>query len=416
LESIANGRKNVLRILSRHSGLFSKNIAAPLTAAIALCFPVAIGAQEPQQADLYLKRMEWTAVGGNSANVSHFLYRDLNRTGSYDVGDRPLVNVAVIMRGPGGGRVIRRSNIHGFVNFTNSLSASDVDVDRIGEYIFEVQIPPGWEMTGGDKLQALVYEARPETRPGIVADRVPVPIGLAPILRIEGRVAPGSADDTIVTASGPNGTTETLQTDREGNFATFVQPGEWMITATSRRNGLTVERHVNVENAPVRLSTLHLDQDKVPRKGERLTLDFEDITASDITKIPNGYGGLKWNTAIVTQNEFYRGEGYINNTISGSNIMYNSSGYPVSIERDGGFDFYGGYFGVAWFNAEGETLEVKAWRDAELVGSEEFELSSLGPFWFDADYRNITRLELSTRHYWQFVADDLFIGIDSAAD
>jgi hypothetical protein len=332
------------------------------------------------------------------------------------VGDRPLVNVAVIMRGPGGGRVIRRSNIHGFVNFTNSLSASDVDVDRIGEYIFEVQIPPGWEMTGGDKLQALVYEARPETRPGIVADRVPVPIGLAPILRIEGRVAPGSADDTIVTASGPNGTTETLQTDREGNFATFVQPGEWMITATSRRNGLTVERHVNVENAPVRLSTLHLDQDKVPRKGERLTLDFEDITASDITKIPNGYGGLKWDTAIVTQNEFYRGEGYINNTISGSNIMYNSSGYPVSIERDGGFDFYGGYFGVAWFNAEGETLEVKAWRDAELVGSEEFELSSLGPFWFDADYRNITRLELSTRHYWQFVADDLFIGIDSAAD
>ncbi|MDT8410137.1 MAG: hypothetical protein RQ741_11100 [Wenzhouxiangellaceae bacterium] len=33
-------------------------------------------------------------------------------------------------------------------------------------------------------------------------------------------------------------------------------------------------------------------------------------------------------------------------------------------------------------------------------------LSAFGPVWFDAAYRSITRLELATRHYWQFVIDD----------
>jgi hypothetical protein len=202
----------------------------------------------------------------------------------------------------------------------------------------------------------------------------------------------------------------------EGYFALLAEQGDWTIRATSSRTGANLERQVAVGTTPVKLSTLGPDQKQFPRKPDRLQLDFETITKSVITKIPNGYGGVTWDTAIAVQNEYYKGEGYINNTMSGSYVIYNSSGYPVTLEHESGFDFYGGYFGVAWLAAEGETLQVKAWRDAELVGSEEFELSSLGPFWFDADYRNITRLELSTRHYWQFVADDLFIGIDSAAD
>jgi hypothetical protein len=100
--------------------------------------------------------------------------------------------------------------------------------------------------------------------------------------------------------------------------------------------------------------------------------------------------------------------------MSGKYVAYNTSGYPVTIEREDGFDFHGGYFAVAWRFAEGETMQVKAWRGEELLGSESLTLSSMGPFWFDADYRDITRLEIATDHYWQFVADDLTFRLNEA--
>jgi len=34
-------------------------------------------------------------------------------------------------------------------------------------------------------------------------------------------------------------------------------------------------------------------------------------------------------------------------------------------------------------------------------------LSYLGPTWFEADFRQIDRLTLSTGHYWQFIAEDM---------
>jgi len=40
-------------------------------------------------------------------------------------------------------------------------------------------------------------------------------------------------------------------------------------------------------------------------------------------------------------------------------------------------------------------------------GLQALALSAFEPVWFDADFRGVTRIELSTRHYWQFVTDDL---------
>ena len=161
------------------------------------------------------------------------------------------------------------------------------------------------------------------------------------------------------------------------------------------------------------MSTIFLGEEEILGKPNKKLVDFEDVTYSTIQKIPNGVGGVNWNNLIATDFLLYKGEGYVNNRMSGKYVGYNTSGQPVTISKEEGFDFYGGYFGVAWLNeAEGETLEIRAWRGDELIGEEEFHLSALGPFYFDADYRNITKLELKTKHYWQFVVDDILLGIN----
>jgi len=45
------------------------------------------------------------------------------------------------------------------------------------------------------------------------------------------------------------------------------------------------------------------------------------------------------------------------------------------------------------------------------VADDELRLSSLGPVRFDAAFRRIDRLVLTTRHYWQLVVDDMEVGV-----
>ena len=69
------------------------------------------------------------------------------------------------MTKPDGTYVIRRSNLDGFVNFTNSMTATPVDVDKPGQYTFEVIVPDGWEITSGNAVQ-IVYKEAPTSRLG----------------------------------------------------------------------------------------------------------------------------------------------------------------------------------------------------------------------------------------------------------
>jgi hypothetical protein len=135
---------------------------------------------------------------------------------------------------------------------------------------------------------------------------------------------------------------------------------------------------------------------------------FDDLLlVESVGKIPSGYEQVSWRNWVVAHNRVYSGEGYINGTMSGEYVAYNGSGHPAVIESAASFDFAGGYFSVAWSDAEGETLRLLAWRGEELVHQDELALSAMGPVYFAADYRDITRLELSTEHFWQFVGDDL---------
>jgi len=290
-----------------------------------------------------------------------------------------------------------------------------VDIGTEGEYRFEVIPPRGWIVTTDNAIQVAHFVARPQTRAGIVADQVPHPIGLAPTPKITGRVlvrlcdvgfspAPGILMQAVSVADGAR---LEATTSEEGKFSFDLEPGDWRIREKSPEASDEAVRVVRADYVPVQLSAIV--QGEQASSNSRLIpqtlIDFDLITKLPITKMPTYPNGLEWVNLIISKSSTYLGAGYRNNTVSGSRIGYNSSGYPVTVTRDRPFDFVGAYFGVAWPQAEGETLEIRAWRGDELVGEDKFSLSAMGPVWFDADYRDVTRVELATRNFWQFVMD-----------
>ena len=50
-------------------------------------------------------------------NISRFVFRDLDRNGRYDLGERPYAGLEVELNGTGRTPVRRSSNIAGFANF-----------------------------------------------------------------------------------------------------------------------------------------------------------------------------------------------------------------------------------------------------------------------------------------------------------
>ncbi|GGZ90797.1 hypothetical protein DC083_01160 [Ignatzschineria ureiclastica] len=374
----------------------------------------------------YEDRQNWPAVNPGYANVSHYIFHDLNRNGIYDIGDRPLIQIAVRMTREDGSWAVRRSNLNGFVNFNNSIVdphsevAKKVEVRAPGVYTFEVILPDGWMVTTGNAIQKITYVEKPNTRPGIVCDNVPEPIGLAQILTISGAVLLKGEDgftrkDDIkavkITAIAPNKEKIEIPLNADGEYSFEGYQGQWQL---EYRYGSEVQQRIfELQTAPIKVSNVVFGagSQAVPHKPQKVLVDFENITDRNVQKMPNGVGSLKWRNLNVIHYAF-EGEGYSNGTISGEYVAYNTSGYPVFIEKEEGFDFYGAYFTAAWLNsAQGETLHVEAWRGGELIAKDAFKLSALGPFWLDADYRNITRLVLSTEHYWQFVVDDMKFGV-----
>lgn len=374
--------------------------------------------ESPTSADLYPER-DWTRAEGNkSSKISVFVFRDRNRSGRYDLGDLPMASVAVKLHRPDGSTRVRRSNINGYTNFTTALSSDTSDITEVETaYDFEVMTPRGFIVTTENARQRCSFRTLPGSIGGIVANEPPESIGLAPELSITGQIAgrgtvsPRQDAWPLIEAIGPDQRVLKARPDSAGVFRVQAEPGEWRLSIPiqSSADG-ALERRVLVDDTPVRLSTIH------PQAAQRQPLppvgqieDFELLQRSVIEKIPNGHGGLAWNYLLAVDNQLYQGPGYVNTLTSGGGVGYNSSGHPVTVSSDrcAEFDFIGAYFGVAWPNAHGEALQVQGWHNDNLFYRDVIPLSYLGPVWFDADYRRIDRLELSTAHYWQFVVDDM---------
>ncbi|MEX0923303.1 MAG: hypothetical protein WDZ84_11045 [Rhodovibrionaceae bacterium] len=365
----------------------------------ALCCAASLFAVPAAAEDFYAPR-DWSVASGGKMNISGFLFRDINRNGSYDLPDRPMEDIAVEMTGPRGEHHIQRTNSNGFANFSMSKDNDEAIITEPGDYAFDVIVPEGWSVTTGNTLQVKSFHFLPGAVGDMIADPPFVAVGLVQDLRVFGRLPEASAGTEITLDSGSVQRDVTLQAD--GSFSAEVEQGAWSLSVRDGASGATVTRAFTVTDTPVQLSGI-LFGDREPSQAPSRLVDFEDVTDKSIREMPNGVGGLSWWNVVALEVAI----AYTNNAVSGHYVAYNSSGHPARIYHDTPFDFVGAYFGIAWRRANGETLQLRGWRGEELVYEDSIVLSYLGPIWFTADYRGITRLDLQTEHYWQFVTDDM---------
>ncbi|MBU1189327.1 MAG: hypothetical protein KKC01_09885 [Gammaproteobacteria bacterium] len=349
-------------------------------------------------------------------NVSHYIYHDLNLNGIYDYNDRILSGIGVTLSKPDGTRIVRKSNIHGFVNFTTMYDNPFADISMPGEYVFTINTPNKWIVTSNNPIQKILFNTDPESRSGIVAVATPDPAGLVQVLAVSGtpKLATVTGDtvtstELIVYFNNDEQSLSPLVTAIDQKFLQPLKPGKWQVEFIHKDRSAKLLLDVIVNNTPIHFGNLKIGQAAKHRSDNLLdfTENFENITRAIISKVPLQSNGLKWTNMIAVENTTYRGDGYVNNTMSGHYIGYNTSGYPVTVERKKPFDFLGAYFGVAWPGGDGENLISKAWHEDTLISTDIIPLSVHGPIWFQANYSNITKLELSTEHYWQFVTDDM---------
>lgn len=369
--------------------------------------PVSGSARQAPYAD-----RDWESGAPSGLDISVFVYRDRNRNGEYDQGDLPMPGVSVSLLKPAGIPEHEQSNVNGYTNFRMHLRPGDSSISRKDAfYHFEVQTPPGWQVTSGNVRQSSRFRALAGSPAGLVAESPPDAVGLAPVLTISGSIE--EADQLIsLIATAPDNRRLQITPGPQGHFRFGASAGDWTLTATRADTPYPVVRQVSVADVPVALSSLSMSAavTALPAKEHRIRETFDALPYSRIEKLPRGHNGLDWNYLLAVHNQTYHGPGYVNGMVSPPGVGYNSSGHPVTIAGlapGDRFDFSGGFFSVAWPGSEGETLEVTGWRGPAQVYRDNITLSYLGPVWFQADYRDIDRLTLATSHYWQFVSDDL---------
>ncbi|CAG0996431.1 MAG: carboxypeptidase regulatory-like domain-containing protein [Rhizobiaceae bacterium] len=344
-------------------------------------------------------------------------FRDVDRSGVFDMGDRAFADLAVVLTKDGGEETVQFSNIDGFANFSTATGGgAGIDVARPGPYPLRADPPQGFVATAGAK-QTLVFRADAVVPGGLAIEESCAPVGVAPDLAVSGSVIPlpgGNVADVTLTIAGATGATETTALDAQGRFAFPARPGTFKLIAEHGPSGATQVRHVAVARHAVRLSAIDFAA-PTPEAGtsvdriERI-IGFDDLVgAGGIFEVPTGYGGLSWRNLIAVHNRFYDGPGYVNGTESGEFVAYNSSGAPASVWRDRPFDFGGAHVAVAWpRGAEGDVI-VRAWRGNDQVHHDRLAVSSAGGTFFAADYRGVTRIEFSHELHERIVLDDLRI-------
>ena len=352
----------------------------------------------------------------NFWKTSCFVYRDVNRNGIYDMGDRPYADLAVEMVRPDGSVTRRVSNISGFTNFEMILNERNkAAIYEPGTYSVRAMVPRDWKVTAPDVAnQTLVFVARANAASGMVPVFGCNNIGVAPELIISGAFSAGPgtprADITVSAKTGDEPPINVLFDD-SGNFRFPAKQGVWKITVTDKITHKSAARTVTVGAYNVIVSTISTEAPQPePKSGELSVVDFDGLTTSDtLLEIPSGYAGLNWRYWISTHNKFYVGGGYVNGTVSGEFIAYNSSGLPASIWRDEPFDFVGTNISVAWPYGEADYVTVKAWRKGKLAYQDVFLTSNAGASYFAADYLQVNRIEFSHGNYERIVLDDLLI-------
>lgn len=341
-----------------------------------------------------------------------YAYRDINRSGVFDMGDRPYAKMRIQITRPDGSTVVSRSNINGFTPFIVSKeSPEEAAIFETGKYEIQMKPPKGFVSTSKMDRQTVEFVGQTNARGRLVPTSHCQPIGIAPILSVRGKIetADGTApsDIALFVSRGGNAATP-VRFGENGNFQFVGDNGNWLLEVKNGGGETLSKREFKIDGLPVHLSTIRLSKEPASKSAEEnKMLGFDDLIISDtLFEIPSGYGDLGWLNWISTHTQFYRGAGYVNLTTSSEYMAYNSSGLPGLMFRNKPFDFVGTNVGVAWPRGEEEDVIFTAWNGEKMVYQDRVPPSDNGPVHFDANYNNITKLEIRSGNYERVVIDD----------
>lgn len=350
----------------------------------------------------YAVRQDWSSSRSN-LNHSSFVYFDVDRDGSYGLGDRPMAGVMVRLH-DGNSRFASqaRTNRSGFANFPVSRKHRKAPIHLPGIYRFTVSVPPGWRASSANEVQSQHFQPLSGSPTGMVSEAMLRPVGLFPIRRLSGRVAAAA----------------TLSVERKGQVLAvhpladaagfrFDLPDDADTIEVSRRG---FARRLVLSPYPTDLGLLSPESPAFDNAAPLQTIGFDDVTPREFRKVPSGYAGFSWfNLNAISRDYLKEAEGYVNGNVSGDHTCYTSSGHPAEFGSEKPFGFHSVLLTAAWLKSEGEVALVESWLGDRLIASDAVTLSALTPVHYAPMLAQVTRVRLSTKHYWQLVLDDLVV-------
>jgi hypothetical protein len=350
----------------------------------------------------YAPRENWSRAAGK-LNYSSFVYFDVDRDGRFGLGDRPMGGIASRLSNAGGHLLTSRTNGNGFANFTMSTGSRRAHIRSPEVYEFAISIPPGWACTSGNEVQTREFRPIEGAPAGIGSDEMVKPVGLAPIRTLSGRAADDGATISVLKA-GRSLSSETIAPDAA--FRIKI-PDDADAVAI---DGPGFGRKLALPPYPSHIGVLSAQRTPIDDGAVLETIDFNDVTARGLRKIPSGYAGLNWfNLNAISRDFAGSNEGYVNGNTSGDHTCYTSSGHPAELWSDRPFGFHSVMISAAWLRAEGEVAKIESFSGNRLAASDEIVVSALTPVHYAPMLKGITRIRFSSRHYWQLVIDDLVL-------
>ncbi|KQU83279.1 hypothetical protein ASD12_09560 [Mesorhizobium sp. Root102] len=355
-------------------------------------------------ADDYAVRSDWSGSSG-TLNYSSFVYFDVDRDGKYGVGDRPMAGIMVRLYDEAGKLAASaRTNNAGFANFPMSVKRRKAVIRVPGNWRFAVSVPPGWQAKSENDIQTRHLLSLPGSPAGLVSHGMLQPVGLAPLRRLGGRVA---GEGSVTLSVMRNG--HVLETRPLAPGAAFsVDLADDADTVLVSGGGL--ERGLALSPYPADLGLLSAQTACIASDAALETIDFDDVTSRTFRKIPSGHAGLAWRNLNAMARDYTKdSQGYVNGNVSGDHVVYTSSGLPAEFSCEQPFGFHSVMLSAAWLKSEGEVALIESWLGEQLISSDQVMLSALTPLHYAPMLKAVTRVRLSTKHYWQMVLDDLVL-------
>ena len=125
-------------------------------------------------------------------------------------------------------------------------------------------------------------------------------------------------------------------------------------------------------------------------------ITFDDLPATEIDAIPEGYNGFTWGESFLTNVSYVHkdtipGTGFENGVVSGDYAAFNFLA-TTSVISGEQFDFNGAYLTAAWH--DGLNIEVTGFLNNLALFTKTVVVNTQQAQWFDFDFLGINSLSL----------------------